>query len=211
MERAGIGNSMNESSIVEQDGSVSTRTKAEFPSGLRFGLKGSLDGDDLMQRILGTREDVPPQQEFAEDVPRAFAVADNTAWKSSFSDMTITITEGDIEIGPDDVIAWGSIIDHDTGLAVASSPLVKTAADGSPTWFVWVNVNLKVTPRTAELFNGATITALTDSPDGGEKYYMRQKRICKATITNDLSDPTKDVINKLQGCQCGNVDIPLAG
>lgn len=161
-------------------------------------------------RNWGLYQFTPPNREEDEDVVAPLSGI-LPAWQSTYSDMTVTITPGDIEIGSDDVIEWGDIIDHDTGVAIADSPLQKTATDGSPTWHVWVNVNLKVTPRTAELFNGATITALTSSPDGGEKYYLRQKRICSVTITNDLADPTKDVINGIKICQSGNVDIPLAG
>jgi len=64
---------MNDSPVIEQDGSVAPRSKAEFPSGIRFGLRGSLDGDDMMQRALGSREAAPAQQDAPEDIPRTAA------------------------------------------------------------------------------------------------------------------------------------------
>ena len=188
---------MNDSPVIEQDGSVAPRSKAEFPSGIRFGLRGSLDGDDMMQRALGSREAANMQQEFPEDAPRAFSSANLPAWQSSYSGMTITIKPGDIELGPDTVIEWGDITN-------ASETV--TAADESPTWFVWVNVDISTNPPTAEMYDGETITPLTTE----QKLTIYQKRICSVTITNDPEDPTNDVINGIKVCQTGNITIPRA-
>lgn len=119
------------------------------------------------------------------------------AWYSTYSDMTITITPGDIELGPDTVIEWGDITNASTTV---------TAADESPTWFIWVNVDISTDPPTAEMLNGETITALTSE----QKLKIYQKRICSVTITNDEETPANDVINGIKVCQVGNITIPRA-
>ena len=121
----------------------------------------------------------------------------NAAWYCTYSGMTITIKPGDIELGPDTVIEWGDITN-------ASETV--TAADESPTWFVWVNVDISTDPPTAEMYDGETITALSDE----QKLTTYQKRICKVTITNDEEDPTNDFINGIAVYQCGNITIPRA-
>ena len=120
-----------------------------------------------------------------------------SAWYSTYSGMNITIKPGDIELGPDTVIEWGDITN-------ASETV--TAADESPTWFVWVNVDISTDPPTAEMYDGETVTALSDE----QKLTTYQKRICKVTITNDEEDPTNDVINGIAVYQCGNITIPRA-
>jgi hypothetical protein len=147
-------------------------------------------------RNWGLYQFLPPTREEDEEAV-GLAPALEAAWYCTFSDMTITIKPGDIELGPDTVIEWGDITN-------ASETV--TAADESPTWFVWVNVDISVTPPTAEMFDGATITALTTE----QKLKIYQKRICKVTITNDVEDPTNDVINGITVYQCGNITIPRA-
>lgn len=61
---------MNEQRVTSEDFSVAPATKAEFPSGIRLGLGGSLDADDMARRALGSfnkRE----AKESPEDYPRA--------------------------------------------------------------------------------------------------------------------------------------------
>jgi hypothetical protein len=143
--------------------------------------------------IPGFRKEVTPYSvTFFQDSAQSAIVVPG-AWVSrKEAALTIGIQAGDIELGPDDVIEWGDI----TGAA-----LTVAVSAGASVWWVWVNVNTR--DMTAEMLNGSAIIALTTSPDGGERYYMRQKRICKATIT-------ADVIQTVIPCQFGNIDIPRA-
>lgn len=67
-----FNNRMNDPAIIPQDDTVAPQTRGAFPSGIRFGLNGSLDADDLMRRALGYSEQLPAQQEGPDEaVPSA--------------------------------------------------------------------------------------------------------------------------------------------
>ena len=115
------------------------------------------------------------------------------AWKCAKATAnTVTVTPGDIELGPDTVLAW-----TDEGFTGEKTTVTVTA--GNPTWWIWVNVDISVTPPTAVMYDGATITALSSA----EKLTTFQKRIAKITSVDNI-------ITEVKCLQCGNITIPRA-
>ena len=113
------------------------------------------------------------------------------AWKCAKATAnTVTVTPGDIELGPDTIIAWDDI---------TSTATTVTVTAGNNTWWIWVNVDISADPPEAEMLDGATITALS-SP---QKLTTYQKRIAKITSV-------ANVITEVQCLQCGNIPIPRA-
>lgn len=108
------------------------------------------------------------------------------AWNVIGAALSLTVTPGDIEMGPDTVIAWGDITNASTTVSVTAS---------SATWWIWVNVD--VANETAEMFSGTSITALNST----EKKTILQKRIAKITLVDD-------VVTAIARYQCGNIFIP---
>ena len=108
------------------------------------------------------------------------------AWNATGTTLDISITPGDIELGPDTVIAWGSI----TGAAATVS-----ATTGDSYLYIWVNVD--VSSETATMLSGTSITAL----DSTEKKTILQKKIAKVSFT-------ADVVTFIARYQCGNIFIP---
>ena len=109
------------------------------------------------------------------------------AWNVTGTGLAISITPGDIELGPDTVIAWGDI----TG-----STGTITAASGDTVLWIWVNVDVE--NETAELLSSATsVTALDET----EKKTILQKRIAKVSFT-------ADAVTFIARYQCGNIFIP---
>jgi hypothetical protein len=109
------------------------------------------------------------------------------AWNVTGTGLAISITPGDIEMGPDTVIAWGDI----TG---ATGTITATTGDSS--LYVWVNVDVE--NETAEMFSSPTsITALDET----EKKTILQKRIAKVSFT-------ADTVTFIARHQCGNIFIP---
>jgi hypothetical protein len=100
--------------------------------------------------------------------------------------LDVTVTPGDIELGPDTVIAWGSITNAATTVSITAS---------STTWWIWVNIDMA--NETAEMFDGASITALSST----EQKTILQKRIAKITLSSD-------VVTTIARYQCGNIFIP---
>lgn len=108
-------------------------------------------------------------------------------WNVTGTGLEITITPGEIEMGPDTVISFASI----TG-----STGIITATTGDASLFIWVNVD--VANETAEMLSSATsITALTSE----EKKTILQKKIAKVSFT-------ADVVTLIARYQCGNIFIP---
>ena len=115
------------------------------------------------------------------------------AWKCAKATAnTVTVTPGDIELGPDTVLAW-----TDAGFTGETTTVTVTA--GNNTWWIWVNVDISVTPPTAVMHNGATITALSSA----QKLTIYQKRIAKITSVDNI-------ITEVKCLQCGNITIPRA-
>ena len=115
------------------------------------------------------------------------------AWKCKRATQnTVTVTAGDIELGPDTVLAW-----TDAGFTGETTTVTVTA--GNNTWWIWVNVDISVTPPTAVMYNGATITALSSA----QKLTIYQKRIAKITSV-------ANIITEVKCLQCGNITIPRA-
>jgi hypothetical protein len=113
------------------------------------------------------------------------------AWKCKRATQdTVTVTSGDIELGPDTVIEWGDITNAATTVTVTA---------GNATWWIWVNVDISVDQPTAEMYDGATITALSSA----EKLTTYQKRIAKITSVDNI-------ITEVKCLQCGNITIPRA-
>lgn len=109
------------------------------------------------------------------------------AWNVTGTGLAISITPGDIEMGPDTVIAWADITGY-TGTI--------TATTGDSYLYIWVNVD--VANETAELLSSATsITALNST----EKKTILQKKIAKVSFT-------ADVVTFIARHQCGNIFIP---
>ena len=105
---------------------------------------------------------------------------------------TVTVTPGDIELGPDTVLEW-------TDEEFTGETTTVTVTAGNATWWIWVNVDISVTPPTAVMYNGATITALSSA----EKLTTFQKRIAKITSVDNI-------ITEVKALQCGNITIPRA-
>lgn len=63
---------MTDEPVFSMSESVSPQTKGPLPSGIRLGLQGSLDADDMARRMLGTVIQAPPAQEYPEDKPSTF-------------------------------------------------------------------------------------------------------------------------------------------
>jgi hypothetical protein len=104
--------------------------------------------------------------------------------------LTIAVQAGDIECGPDTVIAWASITDAATSVVIPSS---------QSAWAVWVEVDMSASPPSATMKDAATVTALTST----QKLTILQKRIATATIT-------ADDIDAVTPCQIGNIFLPRA-
>jgi hypothetical protein len=110
-------------------------------------------------------------------------------WYSSKAGaLTIAIQAGDIELGPDTVIAWASITDAATSVVIPVS---------QATWAVWVEIDVSASPPVATMKDAATVTALTST----QKLTILQKRIATATIT-------ADDIDAVTPCQIGNIFLP---
>lgn len=119
------------------------------------------------------------------------------SWRSYKDGVTtVKVVPGDIELGPDTVVAWTDIVDDSTEATLSGT--LSVAVSGSA-WYVWVNVDVSASPPTARLYNGASITALTSE----EKETIYQKRICAVTIT-------AGEISEVKCLQCGNISIPRA-
>jgi hypothetical protein len=110
------------------------------------------------------------------------------AWNATGTALDISITPGDIELGPDTVIAWGDI----TGAAATVS-----ATTGDSYLYIWVNVDVSDGAEAAEMLSGTSITALTST----EKKTKLQKKIAKVSFT-------ADVVTFIARYQCGNIFIP---
>ena len=108
------------------------------------------------------------------------------AWNATGTTLDITVTPGDIELGPDTVIAWVDITGY-TGTVSATT--------GDSYLYIWVNVD--VANETAEMLSGTSITALSST----EKKTILQKRIAKVSFT-------ADVVTFIARYQCGNIFIP---
>ena len=108
------------------------------------------------------------------------------AWNVSGTTLEFTVTPGDIELGPDTVIAWGDI---------TSASTTVTATTGDTVYWIWVNVDVE--NETATMLSGTSITAL----DSTEKKTICQKRIAKVTLADDL-------VTSIARYQCGNIFIP---
>jgi hypothetical protein len=108
------------------------------------------------------------------------------AWNVIGTGLTLTVTPGDIELGPDTVIEWASI----TGASTTVS-----ATTGDTTLWIWVNVDVE--NETAEMFSGTSITTL----DSTERKTIYQKRIAKVTLVDDA-------VTAIARYQCGNIAIP---
>lgn len=107
-------------------------------------------------------------------------------WNVTGTTLDITVTPGDIELGPDTVIAWADITGY-TGTVSATT--------GDSYLYIWVNVD--VANETAEMLSGTSITALSST----EKKTILQKRIAKVSFT-------ADVVTFIARYQCGNIFIP---
>ena len=122
--------------------------------------------------------------------PGSFATGSSTdfAWNVTGDALTLTVTPGEVELGPDVFIPWTSITGYTTSLSIPP---------GTTTFFVWVNVDVAEGAEAATMFSGTSITAL----DSTEKKHIRQKKIAKITLIDDL-------VTKIERFQCGNIDIP---
>lgn len=110
------------------------------------------------------------------------------AWNVTGTTLTITVATGDIELGPDTIIAFADI----TG---ASNTV--TATTGDTVLWIWVNVDML--NAAAEMLSGTSITALSST----EKKTILQKRIAKVTFV-------ADAVTTISRYQCGNIFIPRA-
>lgn len=104
------------------------------------------------------------------------------AWNVTGDATSLSITPGDIELGPDTVIPWASI----SGAVVT----ISTAA------WIWVNVNVTDGEESAEMLYGGSVTSLTSE----EKKHICQKRIAYIE--------TVDGVTTIRRYQCGNIFIP---
>jgi hypothetical protein len=109
-------------------------------------------------------------------------------WNTTGTGLDITVTPGDIELGPDTVIPWASI----TGATGTVS-----ATTGDSYLYIWVNVDVSDGTEAAEMLSGTSITALTST----EKKTKLQKQIAKVSFT-------ADVVTFIARYQCGNIFIP---
>ena len=112
------------------------------------------------------------------------------AWNVTGKGLTMAVTPGDVELGPDTVIAWGSITGHSTTVS---------ATTGDSYLWIWVNVTVTGGAEAATMLSGTTITALNSI----EKETILQKRIAKVTFVDD-------VVTKIERYQCGNIAISRA-
>lgn len=113
-------------------------------------------------------------------------------------DLKIKITPGDIEMGPDTVIVFGTVVSPGHPELIFSG--CAESADitaGSTEWWVWVNVFMEPVNEGATMYSAASITALT----ADEKKKVLQKRIAKITIASDK-------ITDIKRYQWGNIFIP---
>jgi hypothetical protein len=110
------------------------------------------------------------------------------AWNVTGTGLAISITPGDIELGPDTVIVW------DTADFTGCLGTI-TATTGDSYLYIWVNVDVE--NETAEMLSGTSITALS----GTEKKTIMQKKIAKVSFT-------ADVVTFIARHQCGNIFIP---
>jgi len=110
-------------------------------------------------------------------------------WYVSGTGLVIAVTPGAIEMGADTVIEWTDITGHTDTI---------TLTTGTTVWWIWVNIFMPDgVPETAEMFNAASIVALTSE----EKKSTVQRRIAKITLSGD-------VVTKIERAKCGNIDIP---
>ena len=126
--------------------------------------------------------------QFAGPIGGASAGGGIFNWKVSGTALGITITPGEVELGPDTVIPWDSITDHTTAITLSA---------GTTEWFIWVNVDVTDGAESATMLNGSSITSLTSD----EKKHIRQKKIAVIYLTDDI-------VSEIDQCQCGNIDIP---
>lgn len=209
---------MNEQPIVQQEDSVAPRTAGAFPSGIRFGLNGSLDADDLMRRALGSSEQMPAAQEYPEEaMPAAGGTVITFAFKGKkISALDASIQPGEVELGPASVLkADGTYWVNGTQVATGrfTNSLTSLAWNATPTagatvWNVWAEIDARediansVFPKW-RIMEGATITPLYDGGSLTEEFkikWTRQKKILIIALVDDA-------ITTVKNLQCGNIDI----
>lgn len=209
---------MKDIPLIEQDSTVSPRTKGEFPSGIRLGIQGTLEADDMFRRALGSSEVLPGQGEADEGVVAGGGEVITFAFKGKKTgDLEASIQTGEVEIGPATVLKWdGSCLVNGSSVAsgrftnsLSSGGAFATPVAGNTRWYVWAEVDIRediansVFPKW-RLMEGATITPLYDGGSLTEEFkikWTRQKKILEIALVDDK-------ITTVKNLQCGNIDIP---
>ena len=194
---------MNDAPIAQADegGVVVPRSPSPFPAGIRLGLEGGLDADDLARRALGEFNKVMIPEN-AEDIPRATASNLYFSFKGSKTGaLTASMLSGGITLGPFTRIEWSSI---------TSASLTITVDDITPKWFVWLSVDVRMNIESAEWHEGASIQDYWDGLTEAVQKYTAIVPLIEITAT-DKSDPPDDSawsIDEVKNLQCGDAYIP---
>ena len=207
----------SEENIIQEDSPPSPPSKVGLTTGVRLGLSGLVDTEDLIQRALGTSERFDGK-EYPEDSPPATGEFITFSFKGTKTgDLEVSIQTGEVELGPATVLkADGTCWINGTQVAtgrftdsLTSGLWSATPTAGSAIWFVWAEVDVReddagsVFPKW-RLMEGATIPPLYVGSDPSEEFnlkWTRQKKILQIAIVADK-------ITTVKNLQCGNIDIP---
>lgn len=123
------------------------------------------------------------------------------AWNVTGTGLELTVTSGEIELGPDTVIPWASIDADINGTPYTAPPSnTITLTTGDVLAWIWAEVDVENETAILYVASGDNTTAI-DPLDSTEKKTILQKKIARI----DLVD---DVVTSIERYQCGNIFIP---
>lgn len=170
---------------------VAPRSQGPLPSGIRFGLRGTLDADDMARRALGSIEQAPII-EYPEDMPRPLVFTRKIAFESLKSD-TLKVT-----------VRVGKVYLKGVSLTITASAGAGHSISGTGDWVVtldsvggtkwcWIETN----------FDTTYCYLKTGAADPGNGTDTKENiRLFSATVVSSA-------ITEVYECQHG--DIHLAG
>ncbi len=137
---------------------VSPSSKAPYPSGVSFGLRGFLDAEDMFRKALGSVEQAP-SSEYPEDTPRGSSVTMASSFGvKATGEGTVTLYAGHIrQMGRDGIRVPESGDYEDIEVSGASAE--------APTY---------ITLRLKKADGTATIEDLAVDPAADDGYYLNR-------------------------------------
>ena len=120
---------------------------------------------------------------------------------TSNGDMTATMLEGGITLGPFTRIEWASITDNSTTI---------TVADETATWWVFLAIDVRDGEEAASWHEGADMASYWSGLTDEEKKYTTLVPLVYITASDKAvsPDPASWSIDEVKNLQCGDVYIP---